>query len=244
MTMRRRQALQRGLAGGLVLALPLALSLPLRAAGRSAPFRRLAVLDPPYEEEYEVLIAMAPPLARGTVAKVLTRLATGADAQIKTDQLTAALNPGKTRLHEHFTHALADALDEADAKVLLVAMDPAEDEAALMRQVHDKAPQADGLLLANVMGRFVALHGLDSYAPGVIAGVKALSMRDGTPWLDTYFSAGFRGIDPRAEHLEVVDMPERFDSHAALLEQVDTAREALVRGAEAIAAEVARRLMA
>lgn len=242
MTMHRRRALQRGLAGGLGLALPF--SLPLQAASRSAPFRRLAVLDPPYEEEYEVLIAMAPPLARGTVAKVLTRLATEADAQLKTDQLTAALNPDKTRLHEHFTHALADALDEADAKVLLVAMDPAEDEAALMRQVHDKAPQADGLLLANVMGRFVALHGLDAYAPGVIAGVKVLSLRDGTPWLDTYFSAGFRGIDPRAEHLEVVDMPERFDSHAALLDQVDAARQALVRGAEAIAAEVARRLMA
>lgn len=240
MTMHRRQALQRGLAGGLVLALP----FPMLAAGRSAPFRRLAVLDPPYEEEYEVLIAMAPPLARGTVAKVLTRLATEADAQLKTDQLTAALDPDKTRLHEHFVHALADALDEADAKVLLVPMDPVEDEAALMRQVRAQAPQADGLLLANVMGRFVALHGLDAYAPGVIAGIKALSMRGGTPWLDTFFSAGFRGIDPRAEHLEVVDMPERFDNHSALLDQADAARQALVRGVEAIAAEVARRLMA
>lgn len=240
MTMHRRQALQRGLAGGLVLALP----FPMLAAGRSAPFRRLAVLDPPYEEEYEVLIAMAPPLARGTVAKVLTRLATEADAQLKTDQLTAALDPDKTRLHEHFVHALADALDEADAKVLLVPMDPVEDEAALMRQVRAQAPQADGLLLANVMGRFVALHGLDSYAPGVIAGIKAMSMRGGTPWLDTFFSAGFRGIDPRAEHLEVVDMPERFDNHSALLDQADAARQALVRGVEAIAAEVARRLMA
>ncbi|MDO9285314.1 MAG: hypothetical protein Q7U26_10485 [Aquabacterium sp.] len=240
MTMHRRQALQRGLAGGLVLALP----FPMLAAGRSAPFRRLAVLDPPYEEEYEVLIAMAPPLARGTVAKVLTRLATEADAQLKTDQLTATLDPDKTRLHEHFVHALADALDEADAKVLLVPMDPVEDEAALMRQVRAQAPQADGLLLANVMGRFVALHGLDSYAPGVIAGIKAMSMRGGTPWLDTFFSAGFRGIDPRAEHLEVVDMPERFDNHSALLDQADAARQALVRGVEAIAAEVARRLMA
>jgi hypothetical protein len=240
MTMHRRQALQRGLAGGLVLALP----FPMQAAGRSAPFRRLAVLDPPYEETYEVLIAMAPPLARGTVAKVLTRAVTEADAQLKTDQLTAALDPDQTRLHEHFTHALADALDEADAKVLLVPMDPVEDEAALMRQVHDKAPQADGLLLANVKGRFVALHGLDSYAPGVIAGIKAMSMRGGTPWLDTYFSAGFRGIDPRAEHLEVVDMPERFDNHAALLNQADAARRALVRGVEAIADEVARRLTA
>ena len=240
MTMHRRLALQRGLAGGLVLALP----FPMQAAGRSAPFRRLAVLDPPYEETYEVLIAMAPPLARGTVAKVLTRAVTEADAQLKTDQLTAALDPDQTRLHEHFTHALADALDEADAKVLLVPMDPVDDEAALMRQVHDKAPQADGLLLANVMGRFVALHGLDSYAPGVIAGIKAMSMRGGTPWLDTYFSAGFRGIDPRAEHLEVVDMPERFDNHAALLNQADAARRALVRGVEAIADEVARRLMA
>ncbi|OGB06810.1 MAG: hypothetical protein A3E25_09665 [Burkholderiales bacterium RIFCSPHIGHO2_12_FULL_69_20] len=240
MTMHRRQALQRGLAGGLVLALP----FPMLAAGRSAPFRRLAVLDPPYEEAYEVLIAMAPPLARGTVAKVLTRLATEADVQLKTDQLTAALDPDKTRLHEHFVHALADALDAADAKVLLVPTEPAEDEDALMHQVQALAPQADGLLLANVMGRFVALHGLDAYAPGVIAGIKALPMRGGTPWLDTYFSAGFRGIDPRAEHLEVVDMPERFDNHTALLDQVDAARQSLVRGAEAIAAEVAQRLMA
>ena len=78
----------------------------------------------------------------------------------------------------------------------------------------------------------------------VLALVLVLTMRGGAPWLDTCFSAGFRGIDPRAEHLEVVDMSERFDSHAALLDQVDAARQALVRGAEAIAAEVARRLMA
>jgi hypothetical protein len=241
MTLRRRQALHLSLATGLVLALP----LPLIAAQRSAPFRRLAVMDPPFVEEYEVVIAMAPPLVRSSnIAKAITRAITEADTQIKSDRITAALDPDKTRLHEHFVHALADALDDADVKVLLVPVDAADSEAALLQQVRQKAPQADGLMLANVMGRFVALHGLASYAPGVMVGIKAVPLRGDKAWLEQTFSAGFRGIDPRAEHLEVVDMPERFDDMAALLAQADKARQALIVGVEAIANEVARRLMA
>ena len=141
-------------------------------------------------------------------------------------------------------HALADALDDADVKVLLVPMEPADSEAALVAQARQKVPQADGLMLANVMGRFVALHGLDAYAPGVVVGIKAQPLRSDKAWLEQVFTAGFRGIDPRAEHLEVVDMPDRFDNMAALLARPDVARKALITGVEAIAAEVARRLMA
>lgn len=232
----RRRLLQ----AGLVLALP----VPGQGAQKTVPFRRLAVMDPPYEESYEVLIAMAPPIARGLIAKAITRVASEADANLKTEQLTAALDPDKTRLHERFVHALADALDDADAKLLLVPMDPAESEDDLFNQVRQKAPQADAVMLANVMGRFVALHGLDAYAPGVMVGIKCQPLRGGTPWLEAIFSAGFRGMDPRAEHLEVADMPQRFDNHRALLEQADVARQALVTGVQAVAAEVARRLAA
>lgn len=236
----RRRWLQQGLAAGLTLALPVT---PF-AAPRSAPFRRLAVMDPPFEEEYEVLIAMAPPLARGTLGKILSRAVAGTDAQLKTDRLTTTLDPEKTRLHERFVHALADALDEADVQVLLVPVDAAADEDALMQQVRTRAPQADGLLMANVMGRYVALHGLAAYAPGVMVGIKVQSAAGKAVWLEQIFSAGFRGIDPRADHLDVVDMPERFDDIDALLGNPEAARQALVRGVEAIATEVARRLTA
>jgi len=239
MTLHRRQALLRGLAGGLTLALPYPAS-----AARYAPFKKVAVMDPPYMEEYEVLIATSPPLVRGTVAKLIARAITDTDTQLKSDKLTAALDPDKTDLHGHFVRTLADALDDADAKVLLVPVEPAKTEAALMKQVLEKAPQADALLLANVMGRFVALHGLAAYAPGVIAGVKVRNRSGDKVWLDQIFSAGFRGIDPRADHLEVADMPERFDNVEALLGHTDDARNALIRGTEAIAQEVANRLMA
>jgi hypothetical protein len=99
------------------------------------------------------------------------------------------------------------------------------------------------VLLANVMGRFVALHGLSAYAPGVIVGAKAMHGRTGTIWLEQIYTAGFRGIDPRASHLEVADMPERFDNVSTLLLHADRARDALIRGVEAIGAEVGRRLL-
>lgn len=238
MSQRGQNGRRHLLCAGLTLALP----LPGLGASRTVPFRRLAVMDPPFEESYEVLIAMAPPLARGLIGKALTRVASEADVALKTEQLTAALDPDKTRLHERFVHALADALDDADAKLLLVPMDPAETEEALFDQVRQKAPQADAVMMANVMGRFVALHGLDAYAPGVMVGIKCQPLRGGAPWLEAIFSAGFRGIDPRAEHLDVVDMPQRFDNHRALLDQTSLARHALVTGVEAVAAEVARRL--
>lgn len=236
------------LSGGLAGAAALALPWPTQAA-RSAPFRRLAVADPPFVEEYEVVIAVAPPLARGIVGKVLTRAVTGADQHLKSEKLTAALDPAKTQLHEHFVMALADELAEAEVKVLLVPVDAADSEEALLQQMRRKAPQADGLLLAHVMGRFVALHGLAAYAPGLMIGVKVLHAqaaagRATPPLLDAVFTAGFRGLDPRAQHLEVVDMPERFDDVQALLSHIDSARQALVNGTEAIAAEVARRLTA
>ena len=122
MTTQRRLVLNAGLASGLALTWPAASVATSAAAARSAPFRRLAVLDPPFEETYEVLVALGPPLARGRIGKALTRLVTEADSRLKTDRLTEALEPNKARLHEHFVHALADELDAADAKVLLVPM--------------------------------------------------------------------------------------------------------------------------
>lgn len=239
MTSRRRQLLALGLA-------PTGLLTWASSAGTAAraPFRRLAVVDPPHVEEYEVLIAATPPLARGTVAKLLTRALSAADSHVKSDRLTAALDPDKTRLHEHFVQALAEALDEAAVKVVLVPVDAARDEDALVAQVRKLAPDADGVLLANVMGRFVALHGLTAYVPGVIVGIKAQGPAGKPVWLEQIYSAGFRGIDPRAEHLEAIDMPARFDDADALLKRVDEARSALIDGVEAVAAEVARRLMA
>lgn len=127
-------------------------------------------------------------------------------------------------------HALAVALDDADVKVLLVPVDVAANVAALIKEVRKKALQADGILLANVMGRFVALHGLVAYSPGVMVGVKAQIPRGDAVRLEQVFSAGFRSIDPGAEHLEVVDMPEQFDDVSKLLGQVDAARNAPIRG--------------
>lgn len=240
MPMRRRSALQRGLAGLVTLA-----SLPRRAsAARFAPFKRVAVLEPPFAEQYEVLIALAPPLARSTLGKLVTGVVSELDEQQKSASLTAALDPDRTQLHQQFLIGLADTLDDAGARVLRVPTDPADSEAALFHQVRQRAPQADALMLANVSGRFVALHGADTYAPSVVVGVKVLPAAGGAPWLEAVFSAGYRSLDLRAVHLEAVDMPERFGTHAALLAQADAARAALQRGAEAIGAEVAQRLMA
>lgn len=241
MTFDRRRLLRGGLAGATALALPFSTH-----AARSAPFRRLAVADPPFVEEYEVVIAMSPPLARGLVGKVLTRAVTETDEYLKSEKLTAALDPAKTQLHENFVLSLADELADAEVKTLLVPVEATDSEDALLQQMRRKAPQADGLMLANVMGRFVALHGLAAYSPGLMIGVKVLPARataaGSAPLLEAVFTAGFRGIDPRAQHLEVVDMPERFDNVEALLRDIEQARQALVRGTEAIAAEVARRL--
>lgn len=239
MTPQRRHVLRWATVAALASVLPSA----TRAAVR-VPFQRLAVAEPPFEEEYEVLIAMAPPLARGTVGKVLTQVVTRSDAELKTEHLTEVLDPDKTRLHQHFVQALADALAETDAKVMRVPVEATDSEDALLAQLRRRTPQADGVLLANVMGRFVAMHGLASYAPGVIVGAKAMDPRTGRVWLDQIYTAGFRGIDPRAWHLEVVDMPERFDNVSTLLLHADKAREALIRGAEAIGEEVGRRLIA
>ena len=103
-----------------------------------------------------MLLALAPALARGRIGKALTRLVTEADSQLKTVRLTKVLDPEKTRLHEHFVHALADLLDEVDAKLLLVQAAATDSEAALMGHMRAMAPHADGVMMANVMGRFVA----------------------------------------------------------------------------------------
>jgi hypothetical protein len=211
-------------------------------AARRAPFRQLAVAEPPFEEVYEVLIAMAPPLARTTIGKLVSQGVTEIDQRQKADALTAALDPERTDLHQQFLLGLADGLAEADAQVLRVPVDEAEDERGLLDQLRTRVPKADALMLANASGRFVALHGVDSYAPSVVVGVKLLPAGGGKPWLDGVFSAGFRSLDPTAVHLDGVALAERFSDHAALLLRIDEARAALQRGARAIGTELARRL--
>ena len=239
MPMPRRRALLQGLSTTLLLACP---ALHGRAAA-APPFQRLAVLEPPFVEAYEVLIAVAPPLARTTLGKLVTSVATEIDEQQKSEALTAALDPDRTLLHQQFLLGLADALHDAGARVLRVPVEPADSEAALFRQAQQQAPQADALMLAHVQGRFVALHGADTYAPSLVVGLKVQPAIGGKPWLDGVFSAGFRALDPRAVHLDDIHLPERFDNHAALLARVDDARRALQQGAEAVGMAVGRRLL-
>jgi hypothetical protein len=227
------------------MATTLPLALPVNAALRRAPFQRLAVADPPFAESYEVVIALAPPLSRGTVGRLITRAATTIDELTKSERLTEALDPDQTQLHEHFVRTLADELADAQVQTLLVPVQPASNEAAVLADLRRQAPQADGLMLANVMGRFVALHGLQAYAPALMVGVKVLPAHgDGRPWLEQVYSIGFRGVDPLAEHLDSPALDARFDNMDALLAGAPQARAALVRGAEAAAAVVAQRLMA
>lgn len=235
-TLRRRDWIRLGTAAGAGLCW----GSPMRALAKpKAPFKKLAAIDPPYLEEYEVVIAMAPPLARGTLGKAVNKIVTEADSVVKTEQLTRAIDPEKTNLHGHFVQALAEELDEADVKVVLVPVDPATTEQALLDQARSRVADADAILLANVMGRFVALHGLAAYMPGVMLGVKLLAARGSDVWVDMVYTTGFRGLDLRATHVEL-DMEERYLSFDSLMRDMSQARAALIRGVEQIAVAVAQ----
>lgn len=205
-----------------------------------APFKRLAAIDPPFVEEYEVLIAMPP--ARGTAGKLSSKVVTEADSAAKTEAFTRAIDPEKTNLHGHFVQALAEEFDAAGVTMVLVQVDPAENEAALVAQAHEGAPDADAVLLANVMGRFVAMHGLSEYRPGVMLGVKLRSPTNDAVWLENVYTTGFRGLDLRATHVEL-DLEERYVNFENLMRDMDQAREVLIRGVEQIAIEVARAVL-
>lgn len=208
------------------------------------PWQRLAVADPPFLERYEAVVAMAPPLARNRIGRLLNQAANRALEDEKSDRLTAALDPEKTQLHEHFVQALGGHLADAGLTTLAVPTEAADSEAEVLAQLRRQAPEADALMLANVTGRFVALHGLQAYVPALTVGCLVLPAQPGaTPWLDQVFGAGFRSLDPRIDHLADIALPERFDNLDALLAQADVARAALVRGSEALAAVVAQRLL-
>lgn len=214
------------------------IAVPARSRPK-APFRRLAAIDPPYLEEYEVLIAMSPPLARGTVGKIVNKVITEADSVAKTEAFTKAIDPEKTNLHGHFVQALAEELDEAGVKTVLVQVDPADSESALIAQTRKSAPEADAILLANVLGRLVAPHGLAEYMPGVMVGVKLRSASGDVTWLDKVYTTGYRGLDLRATHVEL-EIEERFMSFESLMRDMSQARAALIRGVEQIAVEVSK----
>lgn len=218
-----------------------ALALP-GAAVAAPPYRRLAVVDPPYVEEYEALIAMSPPLARGTVGRLLSGIVTRADEGWKTEKLTRALDPQRTRLHERFVRELAGDLADAGVKMVWVPVRPARDEAELLQQVRDISPASDAVMMANVQGRYVAVHGLAGYEPWLLVGLRLVSPDGRTVWHDQIYSAGFSGIDPRAVQVEV-DLPERWADIDAVLAAADAARDALWRAVDAVAGRVVQQLL-
>ena len=225
-----------------LLACALGASGLLRPAWAGPGFTRLAAVDPPYEERYQVLVAMAPPLARGLIGKALGRIVTEADENWKSDRLTALLDPQRTRLHEHFVRELAAGLADAGVKMVLVPVGPVRDEDALLREVRDLARSADAILLANVQAHFVAVTGLAAYQPWVMIGVRVVSPDGARVLLERIYSAGFLGIDPRAENVDL-DLPQRFADFDALMAQPDVARQSLEQAVEAIAERVAQTLL-
>lgn len=215
--------------------------MPVRPAP-SAPFKRLAAIDPPFIEQYEVLIAMAPPLAHDAVGAASEQIATTADSAARTEALTRAIDPERTDLHGHFIQALADELGPAGVKTVLVQLDPVESEAQLVAQARKAAPGADAILLAHVIGRFVAPPGVEDYLPGVMLGVKLRAAADDRVWLEDVYTTGYRGIDPSATHV-AVDADDRYMGFASLVRDIGPARALLIRGVEQIAITVARAVL-
>ncbi len=206
-----------------------------------APFARLAAIDPPFVEEYEVLLAMAPPLARGEVPGD-DPIATEADSVARADAFRRAIDPEKTDLHRHFVRALAEDLHEAGVKTVLVLLDPVETEADLVAQARASAPGADAILLTHIAGRFVAPKGSARYVPGVTLDAKLRAAASDQVWLEESYATGYRGIDRHAIHVEV-DPDDRFVSFDSLMRDIDPARQLLIRGAEQIAHEIARSVL-
>lgn len=199
----------------------------------SHQIRKIAIAEPGDDETIGALIVAHP----GTGFGLIGGLIAAADMHEKSTRITAAIDPGKTRLRHRFVTDLSESLNKLGYETEIVPINKGTDEKKAISTLKEKT-QSDAVIFADVSGLYVAAGPTTPYAPFVRVKIKAESCSDNKVIYEDTITWGYSfGSNTQTVHLSGGDF-HHYEDVSAIVSSADQAREALWSGVNAITAQI------
>jgi hypothetical protein len=165
------------------------------------------------------------------------------DLNERTERLTAALNPSKTKLRQTFVADLERHLAKAGYQTRRTSFAETLDFKAAVEAARTPgaANVTDATLVAYMLGNgYTAPYPNVDYEPEIMLDAMLIA-RDGRVLFEDRLTYGFRRVSSTAIHREAPES-HRFKNMDALLANPDKTRAVLVEGARVVAEQLSREL--
>jgi uncharacterized protein YceK len=203
----------------------------------SQQIRKIAIAEPDDKETIGALIVAHP----GTGFGLIGGLIAAADMQEKSNRITTALNPEKTRLRHRFVTDLSASLNNLGYETEIVPISKGLDEKRAISTLKEKT-KSDAVIIADVSGLYIAAGPTTPYAPFVRVKIKAESSSDSKVLYEDTITWGYSFAgNSQTVHLSGGDF-YHYEDVGAIVSSADQAREALWNGVNAITAQISNDL--
>lgn len=201
-------------------------------AAAATHVKNVVVTQVQNQDEYYINILGHPGMSFGLVGGLIA----AADMQMKTTQLTKAIDAKETRLQERFSEKLAKQLKAAgyEPQIVVLPKDAKGDQALTLGK---QGAGGDAVLLVEMSAGYWAAGPASDYFPRVVARVKAVDAKtDKTLYEDT-ISYGYAMPQAQTVHL-ASDAAYRFKDMDALVADPGKTRQGLYLGLDALAQQI------
>lgn len=208
--------------------------LPKQAFNKeaAASIKTVVIAQPQDQDSYEAAVLGHPAASFGLIGGLVA----AADIQAKSNRLTAAIDVKETRLQERFVKKLRESVLSAgyETSVITISTSSTEEQAlGLLRQTG-----ADAALIVRVVGRYWAAGPSTDYLPSIFVTVKKVNLKSSDILYQDAFSYGYAAPQMKSVHF-ASDTIYRFPDIEALTADPEKTRQGLLRGIDAIVAQIA-----
>ena len=209
--------------------------VPRKAYNREANghIRSVAIVHVDAPERYEAIVLGHPGQSFGLIGGLIA----AADMQIKSNRLTEALDPDRTRLRQRFIDKLASALGQQGYQVHPVAAPAGTPDDELVDVAKAKVA-ADATVTVTMIGRYMAAGATSDYFPQIVVKVRKMETGSRSMLYEDTFSYGFTLPQSQTVHF-ASDASYRFADIDRLLADPSRTRDGLLAGLDAIVAQIA-----
>lgn len=194
--------------------------------------KTVVIAQAPNQESYEAAVLGHPGMGFGLIGGLVA----AADIQTKSSKLTAAINPGETRLQERFAIKLREELEKAGYASTVIALPKDTKEEQVLPLARQKAA-GDAVLTVHLVGAYWAAGPSTDYFPRVLAKVKAVDTAKGGVLYEDTFTYGYATPQVQTIHL-ASDAQYRFANIDTLVGEPEKTRQGLYSGVDAIVGQI------
>lgn len=205
-------------------------------AAAAGHVKTIVIAQAENQSEYTAFVLGHPGMSFGLIGGLVA----AADMQMKTNKLTAAINPKEARLQERFTERLTAKLAQAGYETVHVVL-PKDTKPEQAAAIAKQSKPGDAVLVVALNGAYWAAGPTSDYFPRLIAQVRKVDVKTDKLLYEDTITYGY--AQPQLESVHLASEPTyRFANIDVLVADPVKTRQGLYAGLDAVADQIVRDL--